>query len=493
MPGPEMINNNASTNQSRGGGGLALAVIAIAQLMIVLDATIVNVALPTIQKQLNFSPTDLQWIINGYAVTFGGLLLLGGRAGDLYGRRRMFTTAIIIFTVASLLGGLAQNEVWLITTRIVQGVGAAIVAPTALSLMADTFPEGPQRNRAFGVYGAIAGGGGALGLLLGGVLTSLESWRWIFFVNIPIGIFVLLLIPRTLKASARRPGHLDLSGGITVTAGIMSLVFGLSRAGTYGWGNDQTVIALSMAAVFLVSFLVIERRHPQPLMPFRIFSNRSRSGAYGVALAIGASIFSVFFFLTLFVQNILGFSPLKAGVSFMPLTIGIIIMAGIMSRIVSRTGARLPMMIGALAAAGGLYWVSHLTPTSSYLSAIFAPMLIMALGLGAIFVPMSLTVVSGVRSEETGLASALLNVSQQIGGSLGLAILVSVATSVTTDQIQHGVPQVLAITSGYSRAFLIASGIALCASLIAFFAIRSRPAREREQIASSSISHPQKG
>ena len=409
--------------------GLALAVIALAQLMIILDATVVNVALPTIQRQLNFSPVDLQWIVNGYAVTFGGLLLLGGRAGDLFGRRRLFFGAIALFTVASLAGGLARNEIWLITSRVFQGVGGAIVAPTSLSLLADTFPEGPRRNRAFGVYGAIAGGGGALGLLLGGVLTSLESWRWVFLINIPIGIIVLALMPRAIPPSLRRRGKLDLPGGLTATGGLMSLVFGLSRAGSLGFRNDQTIISLSIAAILIVAFLVIEARSEQPLMPLRVFSNRSRTGAYAVSLCIGASTFSVFFFLTLFVQNILGFSPLKAGIGFLPLTAGVIVMAGIMSRVVGRTGFRLPMAVGALVFSGGLFWASHLTATSTYLSGVLESSLVMALGLGAIFVPLSLAVVSGVPQSETGLVSALLNVGQQIGGSLGLAKMVNVSSN----------------------------------------------------------------
>ena len=455
------------------GAGLALAVIAVAQLMIILDATVVNVALPTIQKQLNFSTVDLEWIVNGYGIAFGGLLLLGGRAGDLFGRRRMFFIAIVVFALASLAGGTAMSEIWLIAARIVQGAAAAIVAPTALSLIAETFPEGPARNRAFGVYGAIAGGGGALGLLLGGVLTSLESWRWVFFINLPIGIFVLLMIPRVIKASVRQTGSLDLPGGLTVTAGMMSLVYGLSRAGSHSFSDSQTIIFLVLAAVLLVAFVVLEARNPHALMPLHIFANRVRSAVYGISLTIGASIFSVFFFLTLFVQQILGYSPLRAGIGFLPLTAGIVIMAIITSRILGKVGARIPMAAGALVAAGGLFWASHLSPTSGYVSAVLAPTLVLAFGLGAIFVPLSLLAVSGVTPNETGLASALLNVGQQIGGSLGLAILVNVASSVTKSQLQNGASQALAVTTGYSRAFLIAAGIAFIACLIAFFFIRT--------------------
>ncbi len=455
--------------------GLALAVIALAQLMIILDATVVNVALPTIQRQLNFSSVDLQWIVNGYAVTFGGLLLLGGRAGDLFGRRRLFFAAIALFTIASLAGGLARNEIWLLTSRVFQGIGGAIVAPTSLSLLADTFPEGPRRNRAFGVYGAIAGGGGALGLLLGGVLTSLESWRWVFLINIPIGIIVLALMARALPPARRRRGKLDLPGGLAATGGLMSLVFGLSRAGTLGFRHEQTIISLSIAVILIAAFILIESRSEQPLMPLKVFSNRSRTGAYGISLCVGASTFSVFFFLTLFVQNILGFSPLKAGIGFLPLTAGVIVMAGIMSRVVARTGFRLPMAVGAVVFAGGLFWASHLTVASTYLSGVLESSLIMALGLGAIFVPLSLAVVSGVPPNETGLVSALLNVGQQIGGSLGLAIMVNVSSAATKSQLAAGAPTAVAITSGYSRAFEVASGMGLLACVLALAFVISRP------------------
>jgi EmrB/QacA subfamily drug resistance transporter len=468
------------------GDGLALAVIAIAQLMIILDATVVNVALPTIQKQLDFSPVNLQWVVNGYAVTFGGLLLLGGRAGDLFGRRRILMLSIIVFTAASLLGGLAQNEIWLIAARIAQGAGAAIIAPTSLSLLADTFPEGPRRNRAFGVYGAIAGGGGALGLLLGGVLTSLETWRWVFFINVPVGALVFILIPRAFKQSVKRTGELDLPGGLTATAALMSLIYGLSRAGSHSFSDSQAIISLALAGILVIVFIILEARNPQALMPLRIFSNRNRTAAFAVALTIGASIFSVFFFLTLFVQNILGFSPLKAGVGFLPLTAGIVIMAGIMSRIVGKVGPTLPMALGALVAGAGLALASRLSPESTYLHGVLAPTLIMAFGMGAIFVPLSLTAVSHISPEETGLASALLNVSQQIGGSLGLAILVNVSTSITKSQLAAGASQVAAITQGYSRAFEIAAGIIFVAFLIAIIFIRA----PRQSLKSSEAGGP---
>ncbi|HEX7474513.1 MAG TPA: MFS transporter, partial [Dehalococcoidales bacterium] len=298
-------------------------------------------------------------------------------------------------------------------------------------------------------------------------------WRWVFFINLPIGIIVLLLIPRAIKATARQTGSLDLAGGLTVTGGMMGLVYGLSRAGSHSFSDTQAIISLALAAILLVTFVIVESRNPRALMPLRIFANRNRSATYAIALAIGASVFSVFFFLTLFVQNILGYSPLRAGFSFLPLTAGIVIMATVISRVVGKIGPRIPMAAGALVAAGGLFWSSHLSPGSGYVSAVLAPTLVLAFGLGAIFVPMSLLAVSGVKQSEAGLSSALLNAGQQIGGSLGLAILVNVATTVTNNRLNNGASQIAATTAGYSRAFLVAAGIALIASVIAFLAIRN--------------------
>jgi len=304
---------------------LALIVIAVAQLMVVLDGTIVNIALPSIQRALKFSPTDLEWVINAYALTFGGLLLLGGRAGDLFGRRRMFVAGIVLFTLGSLAGGFATSGTWLIIARGAQGIGAAIIAPTALSLIADTFREGPDRNRALGVYGAVAGAGGAVGLLLGGVLTSFATWRWVLFVNVPIGIVLAIAAPRVLAATPGRSGRLDLPGALTVTGGMVSLVYGLSHIATYGWTDRLTLAALALAGLLLLIFMGIESRSRHALMPFTIFAQRNRDGAYVLSLILGVAVFGVFFFLTQFVQNILGFSPLVAGVAFLPLSAAIII------------------------------------------------------------------------------------------------------------------------------------------------------------------------
>jgi EmrB/QacA subfamily drug resistance transporter len=461
--------------------GLALTVISAAQLMIVLDATIVNVALPTIHTSLHFSTANLEWLITAYSLTFGGLLLFGGRTGDLYGKRRMFMLGIAIFATASLLGGLATTDVWLIITRGLQGVGGAIAAPTALSLIAINFPEGPKRNRAMGVYAAMSGGGGAVGLLLGGILVDLVSWRWIFFVNVPIAALVLFLAPRALNESETTSGYLDVPGALTVTAGMLSLVYGLSNASSHSWGSLGTVIPLVVAVVLLVSFGLIESRSNGPLVPLSIFANRNRSGTYALMLCIGTALFSMFYFLTQFLQNILGWSPLKTGVGFLPMTAGIVLSATVASRLVGRIGIRVPMLIGPAGAVIGLAWLSRLTVTSGYLD-IVGPLIIISLGMGLAFVPLTLTAVSGVRPEETGLASALLNTAQQVGGALGLAVLATVAIDATTSKAHslaaaangHVTRAVtaLATTHGYTTAFEVAAGIAFAGFLISLIVIR---------------------
>ncbi len=456
--------------------------IAAAQLMVVLDATIVNIALPSIRRDLHFSGPNLEWVITAYALTFGGLLLLGGRTGDLFGKRRMFMIGIGIFALSSLMGGFATSQVWLITCRAAQGIGGAIASPTALSLIASTFPEGAPRNRAVGVYAAMAGAGGAVGLLAGGILTDLASWRWVFFVNVPVAVVVLLLAPRALRETEGRAGKLDLPGAVTVTAAMALLVYGLTNAAAHTWGQIQTVVPLVLAAVLLVTFLLIETRSRQPLMPLRIFASRNRWGAYAVMLGVGAAIFAMFFFLTQFIQNIMGFSPLEAGVGFLPLTVMIGGSAIGTSRLVGRVGTRLPSTLGPLLMAGGLFWLSRITADTGYVG-VLAPMLLVGLGMGQTFVPLTLAAVSGVRREETGLASALLNTGQQVGGAVGLAVLGTIASSTIRSQTQqlatavHGrlTPHLIdvATASGYAHAFMASSVIALGAFFVALLVIRA--------------------
>ncbi|MBO0727801.1 MAG: MFS transporter [Acidimicrobiaceae bacterium] len=445
--------------------------------MIILDATIVNVAIPTIHRDLKFSEANLEWLVTAYALTFGGMLVFGGRTGDLFGKRRMFMVGIAIFATASLLGGLAQDQAWLIITRGLQGIGGAIASPTALSLVATTFPEGTQRNRAMGIYAAMSGAGGAIGLILGGLFTSYVSWRWIFFVNVPIAAVGLLLAPRVLNESEPTPGRLDTAGAVTVTAGMISLVYGLTNATTHSWGSAGTIVPLLVAGVLLALFVTIERVHPAPLMPLSIFSNRNRSGAYAIMLLIGTSIFSMFFFLTQYLQNVHGYSAIRAGLAFLPMAAGIMASALIVSRILTRVGIRVPLLVGPVFALGGMAWLTQITASSHYPD-ILGPLLLLALGAGQCFVPLTTTAVAGVQPQETGLASALLNTSQQVGGAVGLAVLGTIAASATRNQLAGLAGHVnqatlaAATTHGYTRAFAVAMALLVVTLLISVTVIR---------------------
>ena len=456
----------------------ALIVIAFAQLMVVLDTTIVNVALPSIQRALHFNTSDLEWVVNGYALAFGGLLLLGGRAGDLFGRRRMFIAGVLLFAGGSLAGGLATTSTWLVVSRVVQGAGGAIVAPTALSLIADTFQEGATRNRALGIYAGAAGGGGAVGLILGGVIVNYLSWRWVLFVNVPIALALALAAPRVLAASGGRPGRLDLPGAVSVTGGLTLVVYGLSRAATYGWTDNLTVAALGFGAALLILFLLVELRSNQPLMPLSLFANRNRTGAYALRMVAGSTTLSVLFFLTQIVQNVLGYSPLKAGFAFLPLGVGVVITPQVTSRLVGRIGPRLPIAAGALVVAGGLAWLTRISDHATYAWDILPALIVLSVGLGLIFFPTTVVAVSGAARHESGLVSAVLNVSQQLGGSIGLAVLGTVAADVTREQLVNvrRTRQVIAqaMTMGFTSAFEIGALIALAGFVLALLVIRVR-------------------
>jgi len=408
--------------------GLALAVIASAQLMVVLDATIVNIALPHIKTALGFSATGLSWVLNAYTLVFGGLLLLGGRAGDLFGRRRMFIIGVLIFALASLAGGFAWNEGWLLAMRALQGVGGAIASPTALALITTTFAEGPARNKAFGVYAAVSGAGAAIGLILGGVLTSELSWRWVLFVNAPIGVVLAIATPFVIGESKRANGRLALPDAITSTLGMAALVYGFINAANpaHGWSDRTTIVSFLLAAVLLTAFVVIESRSKQPLLPLRLFESRTRDGAYLVMLITGAAVFAMFYFLTQFVQNVIGFSPLKAGFAFLPVSATIVVVAQIVSRLVGRIPTRYLIATGAIFAAFGLYVLSNLTVHSSYAAHVLPGIMLIAVGMGLIFVPITLAAVSGVAPQDSGIASAMLNVGQQVGGTIGLSALVTI-------------------------------------------------------------------
>jgi EmrB/QacA subfamily drug resistance transporter len=424
----------------------------------VLDATIVNVALPDIQKALGFSGSGLEWVVNAYALTFGGLLLLGGRAGDILGRRRVFIAGIILFSVASLLGGFATSEAWLLAARALQGVGGAIVAPTALALITTTFPEGPPRNRAMGVYAAMSIGGAAVGLMAGGLLTTYLSWRWVLFVNVPIGVVVALLAPRAIASSrGTRGGQFDLPGAITSTLGLAALVYGLSSAATTAngvshWGDTKVVASLVAAVVLLVSFVVIESRSKHALMPLRIFRNRNRSGAYLIMLCVGTAMFGMFFFLTIFVQTVWGYSALKTGVAYLPMVATIMVMAGVSAQLVPRIGARPLLLAGSAIGTGGMFWLSRINEHSTYAGGLLGPLIVTAAGLGMLFMPLTLIALSRVEDRDSGLASSLLNTGQQVGGSIGLAVLGTVAWTVVADTARNSAAHAKALASAAAKA-----------------------------------------
>jgi EmrB/QacA subfamily drug resistance transporter len=437
--------------------GLALIVIATAQLMVVLDASIVNVALPDIQRALHFSGNGLEWVVNAYALTFGGLLLLGGRAGDILGRRRVFIGGIILFSVASLLGGFANSQEWLLAARAVQGVGGAIIAPTALALVTTTFPEGPPRNRAMGVYAAMSIAGAAVGLVAGGLLTTYLSWRWVLFVNVPIGAVVAILAPRVLGRSDRHSGRFDLPGAITSTLGLAALVYGLSSAatspnGVSHWGDTKVIVSLTAAVVLLAAFVLIETRSPHALMPLRIFRNRSRSGAYLVMLCVGTAMFGMFFFLTIFVQDVWHYSALKTGIAYLPMVAMIMAMAGVSSQLVARIGARPLLITGSVVGTGGMFWLSRINEHSGYADGLLGPTLVTAAGLGLLFMPLTLIALSKVADRDSGLASSLLNTGQQVGGSIGLALLGTVAWTVVANTAAASAASARAAASAAARA-----------------------------------------
>lgn len=415
--------------------GLALAVIAAAQLMVMLDLTIVNVALPSIQRELHFSQTNLTWVIDAYVLVFGGLLLLGGRTGDIFGRRRMFIIGIALFAGASLAGGLASSQGWLIAARAVQGAGAAIASPTALALVAVTFPEGALRNRAMAVYAAMTAAGGALGLILGGTLVEISTWRWVFFVNVPIGVVVLLAAPFVLPKVDGHGGRLDVPGALAVSGGMAALVYGLVRAPSAGWSNSRTLLSFAVAAVLFVALAVIERVSAEPLIPWGFLKHRNRGAGYAVMLLLGAGMLTLLFFLTQFLQEVLHYSSLAAGVSYLPIPIMVATTSVILSHNIKRFGVRRFLTVGPLLIALGLFWASFIDASSSYIH-VFGPLVTFGLGMGFTLLPLTLNAVSTVKNHEQGLASSLLNTSQQLGGSLGLAVLVTVAATATRHSLE---------------------------------------------------------
>jgi EmrB/QacA subfamily drug resistance transporter len=468
---------------------IALLLLAMTQFVIVIDASIVNVALPSIGTALHFSRDNLSWVVNAYTLTFGGFLLLGGRLADLLGRRRMFMSGLVLFSLASFAGGIAQSEAWLIAARAVQGLGAAIVSPAALSIIATTFREGPERNRALGVWGAVAGAGGAAGVLLGGLLTSGLSWRWVLFVNVPIGIAAAAAAPRVLLESKAERGEndtFDIPGAITGTAGLALLVYAVVQAVVDGWGSTATIARLAGAAVLLVLFVIIELRSRNPLLPFSIFRLRTLRGSDIVGLLIGMSLFSMFFFISLYLQDVLGFSPIKTGLAYLPLAVTIILSAGATAQLVTRVGFKPPLIGGLIIIAVGLIWFAQVPGHGgSYWSDVLGPSILAGAGLGLAFVSVTVGAVTGTGPQDAGLASGLINAAQQIGGALGLAILATVANSTT-----GAVTTPATLTKGFDKAFTVGAGFAIAGAILAAVLISSRDSRLHAEAAQRGEAPP---
>jgi EmrB/QacA subfamily drug resistance transporter len=466
---------------------LALVLLAVTQFVIVLDASIVNVALPSIGRALDFSQDNLSWVVNAYTLTFGGFLLLGGRLADLLGRRSIFMSGLVLFSIASLVGGLAQSDAWLIAARAAQGLGAALISPAALSLITTIFTEGAERNRALGVWGAVAGSGGAAGVLLGGVLTQWIGWEAVLFVNVPIGLIAAAVAPRVLPES-RNADHryFDVQGAVLVTGGLALLVYALVDANNAGWGTFHTIGLGGIALGMLALFVAWESRAKHALMPFSIFRLRTLRGANVIGLLLGLALFAMFFFLSLYMQQVLGYDALKAGVSYLPLALMLIGSAGVASQLVTRIGFKPTLVSGMLLLAAGLVWFSRVSPGGSYLGDVLFPSLVVGIGLGLAFVPVTVAAVMGTKPEEAGLASGLINTAQQVGGALGLAILSAIATARTNHVIADGVhSQAAALTAGFHTAFLVGAGLALVAALLAVVMISSADSRAHAEAAAA--------
>jgi EmrB/QacA subfamily drug resistance transporter len=460
---------------------LVLVLVCMAQFMVVLDATIVNVALPSIQEDLQMSDADLQWVVNAYALTFGGFLLLGGRAGDLMGRKRIFLLGVVVFTVASLLNGLAPSSEALIVFRGLQGLGAALIAPAALSIITTTFEEGTERTKAMGVWAAIAVGGAAVGLVLGGILTTAFSWPWIFYVNVPVGIAVFIASMRLVPESKDEHAHksFDLAGAVTVTAGLLALVYGIVKAQEKGWVSLHTGGFFGLAFVLLAAFVVIERRSVEPLVRLGIFRVRTVRAANVVMFLVAAGLFAMFYFNTLYLQRVLGYSALEAGFAFLPFTFGVIVGAALSQSLVRRLGAREVPLIGMPMAIVGLLLFMRLQPDGSYVTDLLPGIILASIGMGMTFVPITLIATSGIPHDDAGLASGLYNTSQQIGGALGLAILATLAVDATENTLlglgrePQPADEAQALVDGFHVAYL-GSALMIAAGFVALLFLLRR-------------------
>jgi EmrB/QacA subfamily drug resistance transporter len=486
---------DSTTAGARGRGGHLTATLLLAclgQFMVILDVSVVNVALPAIRHGLGFSEQDLQWVVNAYTVTFAGFLLLGGRAADLLGRRRVFVGGLLLFALASLAGGLAQSQVMLIAARAVQGLGAAVVAPASLSIITTTFTEPAERNRAVGIWGAMGGAGGAAGVLLGGVLTDVAGWRWILFINLPIGLAAAFLTTIYIAEGrgAKASRHFDLAGALSATIGLSLLVLGIVRTDVTGWGNASTIALLAVGVGLLGLFLAIEGRFAAaPLMPLRIYASRTLSAANVVVLFVGAASFGMWFFVSLYLQEVLLYSPIRAGLAFLPMTLCIVVGSVLASRFVLRIGAKPMLVVGMLAQAAGLALFALVPVHGAYLANVVLPSLLVAIGIPFSFVPAAICAVQGVAAPEAGLASALVNTSRLVGGALGLAVLAAIAASRTSSLLHHAVASThatnVALTGGFHLAFAVAAGLALAGAFVAAFGmprVVPRPARRAQEV-----------
>jgi EmrB/QacA subfamily drug resistance transporter len=472
----------------------ALILLCVAQFVVVLDASIVNVALPSIGRGLHFSEQDLPWVVNAYVIAFGGFLLLGGRAADLLGRRRVFMAGLVVVAVASLAAGFAANQGQLITARAAQGLGAAIISPSALSIVTTLFRDGAERNKALGAWGAVAGSAGAAGVLLGGILTDGLGWEWVLWVNVPVSLIALALtpglIPESRSESATR--HFDAAGAVSITSGLSVLAYAMLDASSAGWGSAKIVSLLALSVALIGAFAVIELRSEAPLVPFRIFRLRTLSGANVVGILLGASLFSMFFFISLYMQQVLGYSPIHAGLSYLPLALTIIVAAGMGGQLVTRFGFKPILAAGMLFVALGLIWFSRVSVGGGFVTDILGPSLLAAIGLGFGFVTSTIAAVSGVQGREQGLASGLINTSQQIGGALGLAVLSTIATSRTDHVMASGgssLPR--ALTDGFQSAFLGGAIIAALGFIATLVLIRTRDSRAHVEMAQAEVAPAQ--
>jgi len=467
-----------SASTARDRRWLALVLLAGAQFLVVLDATVVNVALPAIQSDLHFSDANLQWVVNAYTLTFGGFLLLGGRAADLFGRRRVFMLGTLLFGLASLAAGFSQTEGMLIAARAVQGLGAAIISPAALSIVMTTFSEGTERNKALSVWGAVAGAGGAVGSLLGGVLTDAVGWEWVFFINVPVSALIFFGSPPLLaesRAEVDREGF-DVAGALAVTAGLALLIFTLVNTVDHGWGSTRTIVGFVVALAILAVFVVRELTARHPLVRLGILSDRTRAAANLTAMLAVAAMFAMFYFLSLYMQQVLGASAMRTGFQYLPLAVTIFLTAGLASNVVTKIGVRPTLTAGFLFAAVGLGWFTQVSADGSYAADVLVPSILVAIGIGLFFVSGTLAATAGVKAEESGLASGLLNTSQQVGGALGLAILSTLAADKTADSLAAGGSPAVAAVDGFQLAFLIGAIFSLAGAVIAFLFVR--PSKE---------------